>query len=246
MISIEQHPDDGIFVVSPDGPISSSDIAELNRQVSDYINANDRVPNLVLRAEHFPAWKDFDAVSDHIRFVRDHHKLVRKVAIVTDSRLVWLVRPLIDSFTGAKIRRFTAGDYEKAYSWARTEEDDIGKFEPIEGLPGDVVAFSTIGTITAQDYREVFEPAVDEKLKQHDKLKCLLVAGPELDGFSAGAIWDDARFGLSHFTTFSKIALVTDIDWLRTAAKMFGSLMPADLMVFGCDEIDDAKEWIKK
>ena len=37
-------------------------------------------------------------------------------------------------------------------------------------------------------------------------------------------MWDDMRFGFSHLTTFSKLALVTDIDWIRKSAKLFGGL----------------------
>ena len=57
-------------------------------------------------------------------------------------------------------------------------------------------------------------------------------------------MWDDMRFGFSHLTTFSKLALVTDIDWIRTSAKLFGSLMPTEVMVFDVDDFDDAKNWI--
>lgn len=246
MISIEVHAEDNIFVIAPDAAISSDDIANLNRKVSDYINVNDRVPDLVIRAENFPAWKDFDAISNHIAFVKNHHRLVKKVAIVSDSSLVWLVRPFVNLFVGARVRHFPAGQFDSAYAWAKVEEDDPGEFLPIEGLPNDVVAVSASGTITAQDYREVLEPMVEEKLKRHDKLKLLLFAGPGFNGYSAGAVWDDARFGITNFTAFSKLALVTDAEWMRLAAKMFGPLVPAEVMVFDVAEIEDAKEWIRR
>jgi hypothetical protein len=82
-------------------------------------------------------------------------------------------------------------------------------------------------------------------LKQHDKLKLLFVAGPYFDSYSAGAMWDDARFGLAHITTFSKLALVTDHDWLRHSVKLFGALMPTEIMVFSMTELDDARAWIR-
>jgi SpoIIAA-like len=246
MITIEKHDRHNIFVLTPAKAITSDDIAQLNRQINDYINAHDKVPNLVLRAERVPVWENFEALTDHIKFVRNHHRLVKKVAIVSDAKLVWLVRPVVDSFTGAKVRRFSADAFDKAYAWAKKNEDDPGEFGLIKGLPSDVVAVAARGTITAQDYRDVLEPAVREKLKRHDKLKLLFLAGPEFDGYSAGAIWDDARFGLSHFTAFSKLALVSDTEWIRRAAKLFGPLMPAEVMVFDVADLDDAKQWIKR
>ena len=69
--------------------------------------------------------------------------------------------------------------------------------------------------------------------------------GPDFEGYTAGAVWDDARLGLGHLTTFTKVALVTDIDWLRHSTKFFGHLTPAQVMVFDMDDMSDAEEWIR-
>ena len=245
-MKIEARAGDNIFVVTPDSPITHDEIESLNREVGDYINTHDKVPNLVINAAGgIPSWKDFDALSSHIRFVRDHHRLVAKVALVTDSELIRLVRPMVDVFVAAKIRRFAANELDKACQWAARKDDDIGGFEVIPGLPNDVVALAAKGEITARDYRETLEPLVAEKLKRHDRLKFLLVAGPDYESYSPAAAWDDARFGFSHFTTFSKIALVSDVDWMRAAVKLFGPIMPGEIMVFHMSEIEDAKTWIR-
>lgn len=41
-----------------------------------------------------------------------------------------------------------------------------------------------------------------------------------------------------------KLALVTNVDWIRKSAKLFGSLMPTEVMVFDVEDLEDAKEWI--
>ena len=124
------------------------------------------------------------------------------------------------------------------------EEDHAGEFIVIDGLPNDVLALDARGLIASVDYEKTLIPLVEKKLERHNKLKLLLVAGTYFDGFSEGAIWDDARFGMSHLTTFSKMALVTDVDWLRRSAKLFGILLPTELMVFNLADLNDAKEWI--
>ncbi len=163
---------------------------------------------------------------------------------MSDSSLIWLVRPLVNQFVAAKVRRFPENALDEAIRWAETEEDHPGAFIEIDGLPDDVISLDARGLITATDYRKHLVPLIDAKLKTHQKLKLLMVAGPKFDGYSAGAMWDDARLGLHHFTTFSKVALVSDLEWLRHGAKLFGSLMPSELMVFNLDELDDAKAWI--
>jgi hypothetical protein len=123
--------------------------------------------------------------------------------------------------------------------------DHPGEFILIDDLPRDVVGIDARGLITSRDYEVVLLPLVETRLKEHDKLKILFVAGRYFDGYSGGAIWDDAKLGLMHLTSFSKLAIVTDLDWLRHAAKLFGPLIPAEVMVFGLEDLDDAKTWIR-
>ncbi|MEZ5449238.1 MAG: STAS/SEC14 domain-containing protein [Thiolinea sp.] len=84
-----------------------------------------------------------------------------------------------------------------------------------------------------------------EKLERHDKLNLLAVLGDEFGSYTAGAMWDDARLGFMHFTDFGKIALVTDIGWLRTSCKLLAPLMPAELQVFDEAQLEEAKGWVK-
>lgn len=246
MLQIDLRPRENIAVITPDGPISADDIKRITGDIDTYINDTDRVPNLVIHARKLPWWSDFKAVQEHLGFVRNHHHLVRKVAIVSDSKLLWLARTLVDHFVGAKLRRFNEDALDDAIGWAQMEEDHPGAIIEIEGLPADVIGIELKGLITSQDYTDTLVPLVETRAKAHDKLKLLCVLGPYFDGYSAGAMWDDLRFGFGHLTSFSRIALVTDHDWIRNSAKFFGVMMPADLMVFDTDDLDDAKGWVRE
>ena len=244
MIKIDPRETDNIIIVSPEAAITAEDIATLNETVDGFIKRHDKVPNLVIHASSAPHWKDFHALSSHIKFVRDHQRVVKKVAIVSDSGQLRMARGVVDLFVGAKVRRFPESGLEQAVAWAKAEDDHPGKLIVMPDLPGDVIGLQAEGIITAQDYRETLVPLVDAKSSEHDKLKLLYIIGEGFDGFSAGALWDDTRFGLSHYTTFSKIALVSDVDWVRHSVKLFGHLMPTEVMVFHLSEFDDAKAWI--
>lgn len=245
MIDIETRRAENVFIMTPRGSITAEDIKTVSSTIDDYINEHDAIPSLVFRVSELPRWEDFEAMAAHFRLVRDHHKVVPKVAIVSDSSFLALVRVFVDQFTGARVRRFPADAFDDAVNWAAMQEDHPGSFIILEDLPSDVIGIDARGLIGATDYRETLEPLVETKLKQHDKLKLLFVAGPYFDSYSAGAMWDDARFGLAHITTFSKLALVTDHDWLRHSAKLFGALMPTEIMVFSMSELDDARTWIR-
>ena len=121
--------------------------------------------------------------------------------------------------------------------------------EPISGLPDNVLGFTAEGKITSEDYETILIPAVEEKLKNNDKVRLLYHLGDEFEGFEAGAMWDDAKVGLAHITEWEKIAIVTDVNWIRHAGKIFGFAIetmsaPGDVKVFHNNEIDVAIEWI--
>lgn len=243
-MKIEIKEKENLFVLLPEEKISKRDIERLVEEMNSYINEHDRVPSLVVVTANVPKWESFDALKSHISFIHERQKIVPKVAFVTDSVLLSLAHPLADVFTGAKIRRFKADALDDALNWAAMEEDHPGAISEMEGFPRDVIALRFSGLITSKDYSESLVPLIDEAAQEHEKLKLLCVFDQYFDGYSAGAIWDDMRFGFSHLTSFSKLALVTDIDWIRKSAKFFGSLMPTEVMVFDVEDLDDAKEWI--
>ena len=118
------------------------------------------------------------------------------------------------------MRRFPARKLEDAKAWAGAADDHPGRFEPIEGLPRDVVAIRAVGVITAQDYRDMLVPLVEEKLKEHDKLKCLFVLGDDFDTYSARrARGTDAKFGIDLLRDFTRVAVVTDVAWMTRALR---------------------------
>jgi len=114
----------------------------------------------------------------------------------------------------------------------------------IPGLPGNVLGFSASGKVTASDYETVLVPAVEAKLQGERKLRLLYHLGADFDGFAAGAMWADAKLGLQDPSAWERIALVTDVEWLRIAAHVFGFAMPGHVRVFSNTELSDATKWV--
>ena len=123
--------------------------------------------------------------------------------------------------------------------------------EIISGLPDNVLGFTAKGKVTSEDYETILIPAVEKKLKSHEKVCLLYNLGDEFEGFAAGAMWDDAKVGLAHITKWDKIAIVTDVNWIEKAGKIFGFAIETmsvtgDVKVFHNAELDQANEWIGK
>jgi hypothetical protein len=116
--------------------------------------------------------------------------------------------------------------------------------EMLTGLPDHVIGFSAHGKVTAEDYEQHIVPAVEEVLQKHGKVRLLYHLGEDFDGFEAGALWEDTKVGMSHFAAWERIAMVTDVDWLRTATKAFGFAMPGEVRIFPNAELEAARDWL--
>ena len=45
---------------------------------------------------------------------------------------------------------------------------------------------------------------------------------------------------------WERIALVTDVEWIRVAVKAFGFAMPGEVRVFADVELGAAKAWLQR
>lgn len=245
MLELEINKNKNYVIVRPRGKLAKEDFTNLAQEVDAYINKNDKVPSLVFQADGFPHWDKFKAFTAHLKFFKDAQKIIPKVAIVSDNKALVVLPKIAQHFAKAKVRHFPEMKMKQALKWASSEGDHPGKIALLKGLPADVIAVELDGVITARDYEETLIPLVNEKLKVHDKLKLLAVLNDKFQSYTAGAMWDDTKFGLTHLTTFSKIAVVSDRGWVRRSVKLFGPLMPTHVRVFYLNELEDAREWIK-
>jgi hypothetical protein len=113
----------------------------------------------------------------------------------------------------------------------------------LPNAPDGVLAVKPIGDLTADDYRDVLEPAVDAMLAEQGALRAVIVLGPEWNGTTAGAVWQDLRIGLSKITKWKRCAVVTNRDWIEHATRAFAWMKPAAIKVFALDEVDAAMTW---
>jgi SpoIIAA-like len=137
----------------------------------------------------------------------------------------------------------SAGESHSALSGFKKGEAMI---EMLEGFPEDVVTFRAEGEVSGDDYEQVLVPAVEQRLADHEKIRLLYVLGEEFTGYSAGAMWDDAKVGMEHLFSWERIALVTDHDMYSRMVKGFGFLVPAHVKVFGTAEFEAAKDWVSE
>lgn len=114
----------------------------------------------------------------------------------------------------------------------------------LSGFPDNVIAVSARGVVTRSDYQDTLIPRIEETLKHHAKARFYYELGADFASLEAGAMWEDFKAGVEHLSRWDRIAVVTDVEWIRHAVNAFRLLMPATTRVFANAEASAARSWI--
>ena len=117
MLNHDLRRDEGILVLMPDGPLEAADFDILAAHVDAYLVQNRVLHGVMIKARSFPGWKDFSALLAHLKFVKDHHRKIEKVAVVADGKFASMMPRLASHFISAEIRHFDPADEDAAWEW---------------------------------------------------------------------------------------------------------------------------------
>lgn len=106
-----------VLTLHPKAALQKSDFTALGAAVDPQIEEHGDLNGLILDVDKFPGWDSFGALVTHLRFVRDHHKHIKKLAVVTDSHLGDVAEHLASHFISAEIRHFPADEMMQAQAW---------------------------------------------------------------------------------------------------------------------------------
>lgn len=116
--------------------------------------------------------------------------------------------------------------------------------ERLGDFPDNVVAFACKGRVTRLDYQTQLTPAVEAALKEHEKVRLYYQIDPDFSGIEPGAMWEDFKVGMGHLLRWERIAIITDVEWIRYAVHAFRFLMPGAVRLFALEDAPKAREWI--
>jgi hypothetical protein len=108
----------GVVVVEIASALRASDFDALATAVDSWIEAHGTLHGIVIHTREFPGWEDPAGFFRHVRFVRDHHLQIGKVAFAADGTVAHLVARLAEHFAGAEVKHFDYGALGAAIAWA--------------------------------------------------------------------------------------------------------------------------------
>lgn len=118
--------------------------------------------------------------------------------------------------------------------------------ERIDEMPVGTVGLRASGKLSRDDYRNVLKPALEEGIASGELR--LLFFLTDFEGLEHGAWIEDAKTGLNawvrNHAAWQRFALVTDVEWVAKAMRMFTWLTPGEVMVRDLDGLEEARAWV--
>ena len=118
--------------------------------------------------------------------------------------------------------------------------------ERMDDVPAWVIGLRASGKLTKADYTGVLEPALKEAMDSGQARVVFVLT--DFDGLDLDAAFEDIKAGLgvefAHRKEWKRLTLVTDVDWVARAMRMFAWAMPGELAVYDdLDKLEEAKSW---
>ncbi|MBW1735256.1 MAG: STAS/SEC14 domain-containing protein [Deltaproteobacteria bacterium] len=117
MLNVQFDEEKGIAILEPEGALTEQDFKTAAGKIDPHIEKSGNLRGIVIRVRSFPGWDTFSALMTHLRFVKNHHRKVSKVAFVTDSPIGHLAEKVGGHFVQAEVREFPYNALEEALVW---------------------------------------------------------------------------------------------------------------------------------
>ena len=112
---------------------------------------------------------------------------------------------------------------------------------PMTDMPPGTLGFEAVGDVDDDDWEDTVEPVLRREIADGRRLRLLYMTSGDVEGDAMKA---DATFRARHASSFDRVAVVSDEDWLRPALRVLSFLLPGEAKGFRVRELEDAKAWL--
>jgi hypothetical protein len=121
---------------------------------------------------------------------------------------------------------------------------EVFMLRPIKDMPPGTVGFEAAGEVDDDDWEDVVEPVLRQEMASGHQLRLLYLLGAEAREVEGDAMTADVGFRARHATSFERVAVVSDEDWVRPAVRALSFLLPGSAKGFRVRDLADAKTWL--
>ena len=93
-------------------------------------------------------------------------------------------------------------------------------------MPVGTIGFEAAGEVEDDDWEDTVEPVLRQEIAAGRKLRLLYLLGPATREVEGDAVKADTAFRARHASSFDRVAVVSDEDWVRPALRALSFLLP--------------------
>jgi hypothetical protein len=121
---------DGIIMLKTNSEVTAEDVEDVRASVDRYLEGHDRIHGVLVED-----WEGLAEVVGQLRFVRDYHERIERVALLTDTYLPPGADALATHFIGATVQHFPYSRSGDALKWLRSAGGERGNERSAADLP---------------------------------------------------------------------------------------------------------------
>jgi hypothetical protein len=107
---------------------------------------------------------------------------------------------------------------------------------------GKLLAVHVSGKLAKADYED-FVPEFEQLVGLHGKLHVLLDMA-DFHGWTTGALWEDTKFAMHHFSDIDRLAVVGQKKWQEGMATFCKPFTKATVKYFDHTAAAEARKWL--
>jgi hypothetical protein len=111
-------------------------------------------------------------------------------------------------------------------------------------MPAGTIGFEAIGEVEDDDWEDAVEPLLRREIAEGRGVRLLYLLGPETRQLERDAMAADTGFRARHASSFERVAVVSDEDWMRPALRALSFLLPGKAKGFPVRDLEAAKAWL--
>ncbi len=107
---------------------------------------------------------------------------------------------------------------------------------------GKILVVHVTRTLVRADY-DLLVPEFERLLRTHGTVRMLFdMTG--FHGWTAGALWEDTRFAVKHFSDIERIAMIGETRWQHGMATFCKPFTKAKVRYFDHADAAEARKWL--
>ncbi|UGS35674.1 SpoIIAA family protein [Capillimicrobium parvum] len=114
----------------------------------------------------------------------------------------------------------------------------------MDDMPAGTLGFEAVGKVDDDDWEETVEPVLRREIAEGRNVRMLYLIGPSAGEMEGDAMKADTGFRARHASSFDRVAVVSDENWMRPALRGLSFLLPGKARGFHVRELEQAKAWL--